>query len=49
MSTEDATYVIAHIEGIDISKYLEPNTPHVWEFLFPINTRANSIGSFEKE
>ena len=49
MSTEDATYVIAHIEGIDISKYLEPNTVTHVRSLIPQSTQKQTVSDRSKK
>jgi hypothetical protein len=49
MSTEDATYVIAHQEGIDLTKYLGPDTVNRIRILIPKGSESTASGSMRKK
>jgi hypothetical protein len=48
MSTEDATYVIAHQEGIDLTKYLDQSTVDRIRGLIPEGPHKSASGSRNK-
>jgi len=48
MSTEDATYVIAHIEGLDLTTYLDPQTVSRVRTLIPRAAPSSTPASRKK-
>lgn len=49
MSSEDAAYVIAHLEGFDLTRYLKPETVDRIRGLLPRSQTKSSTGTKQKE